>query len=87
MYLTLDQVILVSDTNKRQPEDATVYVKQHPIEGKHLFPEWVLDGTAHFGTKEMMQRYGTIYMDAGERWCIVPDVWSDNDAMCAKMWI
>lgn len=56
MYLTLNQVILVSDKNKRQADDAPVYVKEHPSDGKHLFPEWVLD------------------------------VWSDDDALCAKMW-
>lgn len=86
MYLTLNQVILISDTNKRQADDAIVYVKEDGRDGKRLFPDYGL--TLSDIEKHRLTRYGTIYTDKtrNENWCVVPDVWSDDDAACAKMW-
>lgn len=85
MYLTISEVILISDKNKRQPEDAIVYAQQ-TINGKHFIPDY-------FGIspedikKRNLKRYGTIYTDKTdkENWCIVPDEWIEEDALSAKM--
>ena len=87
MYLTLNQVILVSNQAKRQPEDAVVYFRDSAQSGKLLFPDFGL--TQDDIAKHELTRYGTIYTDKThqENWCVVPDVWNEDDAMCAKMWM
>lgn len=88
MYLTFNQVILISDKSKVQPDDTVVYVKETST-GRIFYPDFVFepDTFADWQKKLSSQRYGILYLDANEQWCVVPDVWSEDDARFAKSWI
>ena len=84
MYLTFDQVILVKDKGKVQPDDPIVYVRQHPNMGRVL----TTDNTEirrEFGWGDPFE-YGQIYTDTSDNLCVVPHVWDEEDAMLAKDW-
>ncbi|MBA2681047.1 MAG: hypothetical protein H0U76_21955 [Ktedonobacteraceae bacterium] len=74
MFLQWHQVILVQDQAKRQPEDDVVYVEDY-IGQRRLYPAF---GQAK--GQQRGQRYGTIYQDAVQHWCVIPDVWNVDDA-------
>jgi hypothetical protein len=83
MYLTFDQVLLVSDKSPME-SDFPVYVKE-TSNGRVLVPAFVLEHPpVLFG--ETLQRYGILYYDAREKPCVIPDVWSDQDAAIARGW-
>jgi hypothetical protein len=91
MFLTFGQITLVQDLGKRQADDAIVYVQQKPlllenqVEDRTLWPDFGNFQAAYFQSKwKEMQRYGTIYLDTREQWCVVPDTWSQTDADLAK---
>lgn len=83
MYLTFDQVLLVSD-KKPLESDFPVYIKETYL-GRILIPSFALENPPIF-KGETLQRYGILYFDANENPCIIPDVWSDEDAQVAKAW-
>ncbi len=83
MYLTFGQVLLVSD-KKPLESDHAVYVKE-TSNGRILIPAFVLENPPAL-KGETLQRYGVIYYDANETPCVIPDVWSDEDAVIAKGW-
>ena len=78
MYVTLDQVILVKDKTKTRDGDPVVFVRE--LRGRAVL---TTDGGAskHAGPAV---KYGVLYFDTRDRMCIVPDVWSEDDARLAK---
>ena len=82
-YLTFNQVLLVSD-KKPIASDTVVYIKE-TSNGRVLIPEIVLEHPP-LCQGETLQRYGVLYYDADEQPCIIPDVWSEDDARIAKDW-
>lgn len=93
MFLTYNQIILVESKAKRRPEDGVVYQRQGLIQGKE---NETVDQSFWPAFNQAMQRelqsagmtrYGTIYEDAAGNWCIVPDTWSESEALRAKTYI
>lgn len=91
MFLTFGEITLVQDQGKRRADDAIVYVQQKPlqmgnqVEERTLWPDFGNYGEAYFQSRwTQVQRYGTLYLDASEQWCVVPDIWSQTDADLAR---
>lgn len=79
MYLTLDQVILISD-KQPLPSDTIVYERQLGSQ-RILTPD---GGQSKYASEA--RRYGVLYFDANDTPCIIPDAFSMDDAMIAKDW-
>lgn len=78
MYLTLDQITLVQDKSKAKSDDAPVYERE--LNGDRIFTT----DTTPSQHASKAKRYGVIYFDIGDRPCIIPDAWNDDDACRAK---
>lgn len=79
MYLTLDQVLLVSD---KQPQEGDTVVYERQLGSQRILtPD---DAPSRHASEP--KRYGVLYYDANETPCVIPDVFSMDDAMVAKSW-
>lgn len=86
MYLTLSQVTLIADQSKSRPDDAICYVRTAQRRLLSAAPgERILtvDDTVTEATGPA-ERYGRLYYDARDEPCVVPDVWSEDDAALAR---
>ncbi len=79
MYLTFNQVILVSD---KQPLDTDTVVYERQLGNQRILTP---DGDASKFVTEA-KCYGVLYFDANDTPCVIPDAFSMDDAMIAKDW-
>lgn len=84
MYKLLNEVTLVQDQQMRRSTDGVVYREDTVIEGVRLWVEYHPQEPSSLGPEKPFPRYGTIYQDTSERWCVVPDTWDQRDADMAK---
>ena len=79
MYLTFDQVMVVSD---KKPLTTDIIVYERNLRGERvLTPD---GGVSRYASEA--KPYGVLYYDANGTPCIIPDVWSQEDAAIAKGW-
>lgn len=83
MYLLLSEVALVRDQRRyRRAGDSVVYARR--LSGLPYETALTLDsGPSRYDTVPPV-RYGTLYFDAREQACVVPDVWDEDDARQAR---
>jgi len=78
MYLNLGEVVLVRNKAKRGNGDPTIY--ERDWNGNRVFT--TDDGpSTHVGPAKP---YGTLYFDANDLPCIIPDTWDEADASLAR---
>jgi hypothetical protein len=83
MYALLREVTMIHPSKYRTPPDGTpdVPIYERGLNGERVFtfdrtPAPKVDTAAP-------KRYGIGYVRSDDELCIVPDIWSDDDAMCA----
>lgn len=80
MYIKLEEAILVHPSKYRPMEGDSVAYRRE-LNGETVF---TLTGEASKYDGKPVERYGMLYTDTAERICLVPDIWDENDAMCAR---
>ena len=79
MYLKLSEITLVRNQQRyRKHSDVVIY--QRDYRGDTIF---TLDNQPSHHASEAV-RYGTLYYDASDEPCVVPDAWSEGEAYQAK---
>lgn len=80
MYTLLSEVILVRAKYQR-PTDPVIYERE--LRGESIL---TLDAApSQYATEA--RPYGRLYEDSQGRLCVVPNQWSDDDAMLAKNFV
>lgn len=83
MYAKLEEVTLVQDKSKRRSDDPVMYIRQFRNE-TILTPLSDPASNPRYGMGEAT-RYGTMYYDANETLCVIPDEWNEEHAQQAKL--
>lgn len=78
MYLYLHEVTLVADKAKVRPDDIPVFEREY--RGERIL---TIDDKPSKYTDDA-RRYGVLYFDARDQPCVVPDAWSEDDALLAR---
>lgn len=78
MYLYLDEVTLIASQSKVRSDDPVVYEREY--RGERIL---TIDDKPSKYTDDA-RRYGVLYFDARDQPCVVPDAWSEDDAILAR---
>lgn len=77
MYLKLQEVVLIGDTNRARPDDAIVYLRDY--DGHEILTP---DATPSRRIGPAVE-YGRLYWDSRDCACVVPTIWHENHALLA----